>query len=95
LVNKELYDTCQEVRAARRTSKGSYQPTSHIYLLNGIVICIHCGRRLRAQSGRICYYRDVSYQSGHECIARRTGTNAEVIDNQAAQLIKSLHLPAN
>jgi site-specific DNA recombinase len=93
LISKELFDTCQEVRAARRTSKGSYQPTSHTYLLNGIVICVYCGRRLRAQSGHIHYYREMSHQSGHECTAPRTGANADVIDDQAAQLIKSLSLP--
>ncbi|MFZ6027784.1 MAG: recombinase family protein [Chloroflexota bacterium] len=93
LISKELFDLCQDVRAARRKNNGSNQAISYPYLVNRIIVCVHCGRRLRAQSGHIRYYREMSYQSGLECAASHVGARADVIDEQVAQLIRALRLP--
>lgn len=93
VIGQELFDRCQSVRVQRRKRKGIGQPTRHVYLLNGIITCSHCGRGLRAQTCRKPYYREVSHHVGSECPAKRFSVAADLIDEQVAILIQSLKLP--
>lgn len=98
IISEELWQQCQEVRAVRFQGKRNRQITRHIYLLNGIIVCAHCGRRLRAQTpkGEQGYYREVSHLNGfQDCPCSRTSVRSLVIDEQIALLVKSLRLPQN
>lgn len=96
LVSEELWQQCQKVRESRRQKNKTRQVTRHIYLLNGIIVCSHCSRRLRAQTpkGRPGYYREVSHLNGfQDCPCSRTSVRSTVIDEQIAYLVQSLILP--
>ncbi len=50
IVSKELWQRCQAVRASRRVQVDTLQKTVRINLLQGLVVCARCGRRLRIQT---------------------------------------------
>ncbi|MEI7846790.1 MAG: recombinase family protein, partial [Chloroflexota bacterium] len=68
IIDEELFDKCQKIRAERRRQQNSNQITRKVYLLAGLITCKTCGRRMRAQSavsGR--YYREASRFVGIKC----------------------------
>lgn len=72
--------------------------TVRINLLQGLVVCTQCGRRLRIQTPKRCptYYRENSYLRGyHDCPYIGQSVRAELIDAQVAELILSIRLPEN
>ncbi len=72
--------------------------TVRINLLQGLVVCSHCGRRLNIQTPKNCatYYRENSHHRGyHDCPYIGKSVRAEIIDTQVAELIRSIHLPDN
>src|SRR4030042_1454275 len=72
--------------------------TVPINLLQGLVVCSHCGSRLHIQTPKNCatYYREDSHYRGyHDCPYIGQSVRAEVIDAQVADLIRSIHLPEN
>jgi hypothetical protein len=98
LIGEELWQQCQKVRENRRQKVKSRKVTRHIYLLNGIIVCADCGRRLRAQTpkGSGSYYREVSHLNGFDdCPNKRTSVRSAIIDDQIAFLVQSLKLPAD
>lgn len=98
IINVELWQRCQAVRASHRTTIKTVKKTARIYLLQGLVVCAHCGRRLRIQTPKryFAYYREVSHLSGYrDCLSLRKSIRAELIDAQIAELIQSIHLPEN
>jgi hypothetical protein len=72
--------------------------TVRINLLQGLVVCSYCGKRLNIQTPKNCatYYRENSHHRGyHDCPYIGRSVRAEVIDAQVAELIRSIHLPDN
>jgi site-specific DNA recombinase len=96
LIDEELFDKCQKIRAERRRQQNSNQTTRKVYLLSGIITCQECGRRLRAQSavsGR--YYRESSRFSGVECRQHGKSVRADVVEAKISELMEGLVLPEN
>jgi len=96
LIDEELFDKCQKIRAERRRQSNSNQTTRRVYLLSGIISCAECGRRLRAQSavsGR--YYREASRFSGIECQQHGKSVRADVVETKISELMENLVLPKN
>jgi len=62
------------------------------------VASAHCGRRLRIQTPKNCptYYREESHLRGyHDCPYIGQSMRADLIDDQVAELIRSIHLLDN
>ncbi|MCL4562945.1 MAG: recombinase family protein [Chloroflexi bacterium] len=98
IISEDLWQRCQSVRASRRVNVKSIMKTVRINLLQGLVVCSHCGRRLNIQTPKNCatYYRENSHHRGyHDCPYIGQSVRAEVIDAQVANLIRSIHLPNN
>jgi site-specific DNA recombinase len=98
MISEVLWEQCQKVRESRYQNDKTRQVTRHVYLLNGIIVCSQCGRRLRAQTpkGESGYYREVSHFNGfQDCSYSHTSVRSTVIDDQIAELIWSLKLPLN
>ena len=96
LIDEELFDKCQKIRAERRRQSNSNQTTRRVYLLSGIIACAECGRRLRAQSGHSSrYYREASRFSGVACQQHGKSVRAEAVEIKISELMASLVLPEN
>ena len=98
IISEELWQRSQAVRASRRATVKTIKKTVRVNLLQGLVVCTNCGRRLRIQTPKNCptYYREESYLRGyHDCPYTGQSVRAEVIDAQIAKLIQSIHLPEN
>lgn len=98
IISEDLWRRAQAVRASRRVSVKSIKKTVRINLLQGLVVCSSCGRRLNIQTPKNCatYYRENSHHRGyHDCPYIGQSVRAEVIDSQVAELIRSIHLPEN
>ena len=98
IISEDLWHRCQSVRASRRVKVKSIMKTVRINLLQGLVVCSHCGSRLHIQTPKNCatYYREDSHYRGyHDCPYIGQSVRAEVIDAQVADLIRSIHLPEN
>jgi DNA invertase Pin-like site-specific DNA recombinase len=96
LIDEELFNKCQQVRASRRRKANSKQTTRRVYLLSGILSCNHCGRRLRAQSTRkFRYYREASRFGGVDCAFNGKSVRADEIEKEISKLMESLVLPEN
>jgi hypothetical protein len=81
MISEELWQQCQKVRENRHQKVKSRKATRHIYLLNGIIVCAECGRRLRAQTpkGRGSYYREVPHLNGFDdCSNLRTSVRSAI-----------------
>jgi site-specific DNA recombinase len=98
IVSEDLWQRCQTARANRRATVKTIKKTVRINLLQGLVVCSQCGRRLRIQTPNRCptYYREDSHLRGYrDCSYIGQSVRAELIDSQAADLIRSIHLPEN
>jgi site-specific DNA recombinase len=98
IVSKELWQRCQAVRASRRVQVDTLQKTVRINLLQGLVVCARCGRRLRIQTPKRgpTYYREDSHLRGYrDCSDISQCVRAESIDTQVGELVQSLRLPVN
>jgi hypothetical protein len=98
IVSEDLWQRCQEARAHRRATIKTIKKTVRINLLQGLVVCSQCGRRLRIQTPSHCptYYREESHLRGYrDCPADGLSVRAGQIDSQVADLIRSIHFPDN
>jgi len=96
MVDEDLFDKCQKIRAERRRQQNSNQTTLRVYLLSGIIVCAECGRRMRAQSGHSGrYYRESARFSGIECRQHGKSVRADVVETKISELMESLVLPEN
>ena len=105
VIDEDLFDQCQQVRAKRRSHRQStkrYNP----YLLRGLLYCYRCcsnppkGKsfeqygKMRAQSrGKNTprYYRCRAYELGYKCKQRSVRT--EIIEDQVVSVLMSLKPP--
>ncbi len=98
IVSEELWQRCQAVRSSRRVQVDTLQKTVRINLLQGLVVCARCGRRLRIQTPKRgpTYYREDSHLRGYrDCADISQCVRAESVDAQVGELVQSLKLPAN
>lgn len=95
IVSEELWELCRKTRERRRAAPRTYQPTYRVYLLNGIVHCDVCGRKLRAQGAQSGdYYREMSGQRGFvDCPNTGRGVRTEEIDGQVGAIFRKVTLP--
>ena len=95
MVSSELWDLCRRVREQRRTAPRTYQPQYRVYLLNGLVTCDVCGRKLRAQGAKTGnYYREMSRSRGFvDCPHAGRGVRCDTVDAQIAAIFRNLRLP--
>jgi site-specific DNA recombinase len=97
IVDEDIFQVCQAVRASRRSVVKTSQITRRVYLLSGLLVCDQCGRRLRAQSalnGKR-YYRDVSRLVGTACVYDGRSVRAEIAEEQVSDLMQRLRLPVD
>jgi DNA invertase Pin-like site-specific DNA recombinase len=96
-ISLELFERCQAVRQRRSYKVKTRQQTSHVYFVNGLIVCSHCKRSMRAQSSHTRrYYREASREQGFaDCPMEGRSVHADKIDAQIAKLIKRLRLPDN
>ena len=98
IISEELWQRSQAMRSSRRATVKTIKKTVRVNLLQGLVVCVNCGRRLRIQTPKNCptYYREESHLRGyHDCPYIGQSMRADLIDDQVADLIRSIHLPEN
>jgi DNA invertase Pin-like site-specific DNA recombinase len=98
LVSEELWKRCRAVRARRWVAAGPMMKTARINLLQGLVVCSSCGRRLRIQTPKNgpTYYREDSHQRGYsDCQNARRSVRADAIDVQIAEWLRAIRLREN
>jgi DNA invertase Pin-like site-specific DNA recombinase len=105
VLDEDLFDRCQEVRAERRSHRQPTKKYNH-YLLRDIAYCYRCcsnppeGKtfrnygKLRCQAqkgGRNRYYRCRANELGYDC--DQPGVRVEDIDGQVVTILKNLKPP--
>jgi site-specific DNA recombinase len=93
IIPEELWLQAHSIRSSRRMTVKTIKKTVRVNLLQGLVVCIHCGRRLRIQTPKNCptYYREESHLRGYrDCPCIGQSVRAESIDAQVARLIQLL-----
>ncbi len=97
LIAKEIWDRCQQIRAARYGASRAVQKPYRIYLLSNIAHCDVCGRKLRSQATHAGqYYREMSYMRGFtDCPNRNLGIRTTSVDRQVAAVMSALQLTAD
>jgi len=96
IISDDLWKRCQTARANRRVTIKTIKKTSRVNILQGLVVCAYCRRRLRVQTPKNCatYYREDSHLRGYrDCPFIGQSIRAEEIDGQVAELIQSIRLP--
>jgi site-specific DNA recombinase len=100
IISQELFDQVQTLRVKRHKSQGKGRKPHRVYLLARLARCHHCGLRLVSQAcgGRKGkrgkqYYTCPATRRAIECAAGGRFVQAEIIDEQVADLVKRLHLP--
>lgn len=95
IVTPDLWERCRQVREQRHAAPRTYQPKYRVYLLNGLVTCDCCGRKLRAQGAATGdYYREVSAERGFtDCPVAGRGTPIVPLDEQVGAIFRALRLP--
>jgi site-specific DNA recombinase len=70
LIDEDLFNRVQDVMGERARAPRSVSRKFGLYLLNGLLYCVHCERKMYAQrSGGIARYKDSSYFKRKECPA--------------------------
>ena len=96
IVDEELFDKCQKVRAERKRQPNTNQTTRRVYLLAGIISCGECTRRMRAQSAKSGrYYRESSRFVGASCCHNGKSVRADIVEAKISEVVESLVLPEN
>jgi site-specific DNA recombinase len=95
LISEELNKKCQAARSKRRSVIKTRQVTRRVYMMAGVITCVHCGRKMRAQSTMTGsrYYRETSRASGTHCQYSGKSLRADLMEAQLDMLIRRLKLP--
>ncbi len=98
------YDEWQKIRAVTQSMHHASTRTEqvkHVYQFAGYISCIHCGLKLRCDTGntpdnRRQYYRDAAKARRLPCPAGgNLMVRIDLVDEQFGELLKSLKLPEN
>ncbi len=93
LIDEELFNKCQAVRA-RRHNHGRRVAESRVYPLSGLIYCGYCNHRMYGQyssSAEQRYYRDRSADWDVRC--SQPQIQANLIEEKVGQLLMTLELP--
>jgi site-specific DNA recombinase len=105
VIDKALFQRCQEVRAGRRTHRQA-TPKYNPYLLRNLVYCWRCWQnkpegmsfpnygKMRPQAQHVRhyrYYRCRSNELGYHCDQK--GVQVDIIDNQVIDVLMNLEPP--
>lgn len=95
IISTELFEQVEAVRKQRYVGSRSLQSHWRVYLLNGIVYCDACRRRLRAQTTTSgSYYREVSNARGYfDCPDAKIGARTDLVHEQISALVRDIQLP--
>jgi DNA invertase Pin-like site-specific DNA recombinase len=98
------YDEWQKIRAMTQSmyhASTRTEQVKHVYQFAGYISCIHCGLKLRCDTGntpdnRRQYYRDAAKARRLPCPAGgNLMVRIDLVDEQFGDLLKSLKLPEN
>ncbi len=99
LIEQELFDKCQEVRAGRRRQSRSMGQTRKVYVLSGIVRCHRCGLTLRAYAtqskGQHRYMRHTAEWRGVECEVPTISLRADFLEDLWGEIVSRIVLPSD
>ena len=105
LISTELFNQVAKVRAEKEKRKThAHGKNGHVkdhYMLQGLISCASCGRKLRVFStkynNRICeyYYKDYSEERGLECKDSGKAISASYVDGLMLSFLSSIILPRN
>ncbi|MBN1920957.1 MAG: recombinase family protein [Anaerolineae bacterium] len=97
LIDQDLFDRCQEVRASRASKRKSFGQKSRVYVLAGIARCHECGLTLRCHStlsgGEWRYYRHTAQARGFECSVPSKHLRADELEAQWSEIVAAIRLP--
>ncbi len=96
IVSKELWDEVQRARAEKHGPCSTAQ--KQFYLLQRVVRCWHCKRRLHMYSDSKdggTYYRDPAGLLDHNCVVKGRTIRTYEIDRAVENTIRQLKLPSN
>lgn len=93
IINEELFDKCQRVRAKAATHHLA-TPKAQVYPLSGILFCGSCQNKMRAQGWHgYRYYRCRARELGGDC--KQQGVIATEIEQQVIDLVRHMKPPAD
>jgi hypothetical protein len=95
IISVELVNKCQEVRD-KRANKGAKAAPNQIadYPLASLLYCPQCGSKWRGWQLRgDRRYRDPAKDRGRDCPSEIKSIPAEIIEEQAADILLNLNLP--
>lgn len=97
LIDQELFDKCQEVRAQRVKKRRAFGEKRRVYVLAGLARCNECELTLRCGStkskGEWRYYRHTAHERGYNCSIPGKMVRADVLEEQWADIIARISLP--
>ncbi len=106
-VSWDLFERVQQ-QLDRHARHARSVRTKHVYLLNGIIRCVHCGERMWAFTKTVrkdyrgrplaprlsAHYRTMCHDRGnHDCPSGDRSIVASVIDEQVEAIVRSLTVP--
>lgn len=97
LIDKALFDQCQEVRARRRRKTRSFGQKKRTYVLSGLARCDECGLTFRchANEHETRYYRHKPGERGFECEVPDRYMRSDLIEPQWSEIVSRIRLPAD
>jgi hypothetical protein len=99
LISQELFDRCQDVRAARRKQSRSLGQTRKVYVLAGIARCHLCKLTLRCYAtnskGQWRYMRHTAEWRGFQCSVPTVSLRADELEAQWGAIVARIKLPAD
>lgn len=97
LIEQELFDKCQEVRARKRRRPRAMGQTKRVYIFSGIARCHICSLTLRCMStdsrGKWRYYRHTAEERGYDCSAPSRLIRADKLERQWSKIVVQICLP--
>jgi site-specific DNA recombinase len=95
IINRELFDRCQETRRKHAGRKRSYQnQPKRYYFLQRLIHCSKCHRPLRMQTSlKYRYYKDASRERGLECEHAGLSIRMDRADDAVMAFLKQFRMP--
>jgi DNA invertase Pin-like site-specific DNA recombinase/TusA-related sulfurtransferase len=99
LIDEDLFDKCQQVRAARHKQKRALGQTKLVYVLAGLARCHICGLTLRcyatSSKGQYRYMRHTAEVRGYTCTVPTISLRADMLEAQWGEIVSRIQLPAD
>jgi hypothetical protein len=100
LIDQELFDKCQAVRAKRAGKPRSVGRKKRVYLFSGLIRCNICQLTLRCftsnNKSQIRYYRHIPKERGYDCSAPNNKyLRADKLEQQWSEILSRTQLPSD